>query len=39
MRRVAAKFVPRVLTDDDQKANRANISQELLDRVSVNENF
>jgi len=38
MYRVAAKFVPRVLTED-QKANRVNISQELLDRVSVDENF
>jgi len=38
MQRVAAKFVPRVLTED-QKANRVNISQELLDRVSVDENF
>jgi len=32
------KFVPRVLTED-QKANRVNISQELLDRVSVDENL
>ena len=38
MHRVASKFVPRVLTED-QKANRVNISQELLDRVSVDENF
>ena len=38
MQRVAAKFVPRVLTED-QKANRVNISQELLHRVSVEENF
>jgi hypothetical protein len=38
MHRVAAKFVPRVLTED-QKANRVNISQELLDRVGVDENF
>ena len=29
MRRVSAKFVPRLLTDD-QKQNRAEISQELL---------
>jgi len=36
--RVTAKCMPRVLTED-QKANRVNISQELLDRVSVNENF
>ena len=35
---VAAKFVPRVLTED-QKAHRVNISQELLDRVSVDDNF
>jgi len=35
---VAAKFVPRVLTKD-QEANRVNISQELLDCVSVNENL
>jgi hypothetical protein len=38
MHRVAAKFVPHVLTED-QKANQVNISQELLDHVSVNENF
>ena len=38
MQRVAAKFVPCVLTED-QKANRVNISQELLGRVSVDENF
>ena len=36
--RVASKFVPHVLTED-QKATRVNISQELLDRVSVDENF
>jgi len=35
---VASKFVPCVLTKD-QKANRVNISEELLDRVSVDENF
>ena len=35
---VATKFVPCVLTGD-QKANRVNISQELLDCVSVDENF
>jgi len=35
---VASKFLPRVLTED-QKANRVNISQELLDRVSADENF
>ena len=34
--RVASKSVPRVLTED-QKANRVNISQELLYRVSVDE--
>jgi hypothetical protein len=38
MHRVAAKFVPRVLTED-QKAKHVNIGQELLDRVSVDENF
>ena len=38
MHRVAAKFVPCVLTED-QKANRVNISQELLDRISIDENF
>jgi len=38
MQRVATKFVPRVLTED-QKAHRVNISQELLDRVSVDETF
>jgi len=38
MHRVATKFVPRVLTED-QKANRVNISQELLDCVSIDENF
>jgi hypothetical protein len=38
MYRVAAKFVLRVLTED-QKANCVNISQELLDRVSVDDNF
>jgi len=38
MHRVAAKFVPRVLTED-QKATRVNISQELLDHINVDENF
>ena len=38
MQRVVAKFVPCVLTED-QKAHRVNISQELLDRVNVDENF
>ena len=35
---VSAKFVPCVLTED-QKANHLNISQELLDHVSIDENF
>jgi len=34
---IAAQFVPQVLTED-QTANRVNISHELLDRVSVDEN-
>jgi len=38
MYHIAAKFVPHVLTED-QKANCVNISQELLDHVSVDENF
>jgi len=38
MHRVATKFMPCVLTED-QKTNCVNISQELLDHVSVNENF
>jgi hypothetical protein len=38
MQRVAAKFVPCVSTED-QKASRVNISQELLDLVSVDEYF
>ena len=38
MQRIAAKFVPRMLTVD-QKANRVNISQERLDRDSVEGNF
>ena len=38
MRRVSAKFVPRLLTDD-QKENRVEISQELLGNVNSNENF
>ena len=38
MYHVTAKFVPCVLTED-QRANRVNISQELLDRVSVDGNF
>ena len=38
MRRVSAKFVPRLLTDD-QKENRVEISQELLANANGNENF
>jgi len=38
LHRVAAKFMPRVWTED-QKANSVNISQELLDRVTIDENF
>jgi len=38
MRRVSAKFVPRLLTDD-QKENRVEISQELLSNANGNENF
>ena len=38
MRRVSAKFVPRLLTDD-QKENRVEISQELLAKANGNENF
>jgi len=38
MRRVSAKFVPRLLTDD-QKENRVEISQELLANATGNENF
>ena len=37
-RRVSAKFVPRLLTDD-QKENRVEISQELLANANGNENF
>jgi hypothetical protein len=33
MHRIAAKFVPRLLTDD-QKQNRVDMSQELLDRAN-----
>jgi len=36
--RVAAKFVPRLLTEE-QKQNRVSISQELLDRSNTDENF
>jgi len=38
MRRVSAKFVPRLLTDD-QKENRVEISQELLANANGNKNF
>jgi histone-lysine N-methyltransferase SETMAR len=38
MRRVSAKFVPRLLTDD-QKENRVEISQELLANANCNENL
>jgi len=38
MRRVSAKFMPRLLTDD-QKEKRAEISQELLANSNGNENF
>jgi len=38
MRRVIAKLVPRLLTDD-QKENRVEISQELLASTNGNENF
>jgi len=38
MRRVSAKFVPRLLADD-QKENRVEISQELLANANGNENF
>ena len=38
MHRVAAKFVPRLLTEE-QKQNRVTVSQELLDRSNTDENF
>ena len=38
MRCVSAKFVPRLLTDD-QKENRVEISEELLANANGNENF
>ena len=38
MHRIAAKFVPRLLTDD-QKRNRVDMSQELLDRANDDDNF
>jgi DNA-binding Lrp family transcriptional regulator len=37
MHRIAAKFVPRLLTDD-QKQNRADVTKELLDRAN-DDNF
>jgi len=38
MRRVAAKSVPRLLTDA-QKQNRVTVRQELFDRSNADENF
>ena len=38
MRRVAAKFVPRLLTDA-QKENRVTVSHELFGRSNADENF
>jgi hypothetical protein len=38
MHRVAAKFVPRFLTDE-QKASRVTVSQELFDRSNADDNF
>ena len=38
MRKVCAKLVPKVLTDE-QKENRVSISRELLDRVRGDPNF
>ena len=38
MRRIGAKFMPRLLTDD-QKKNRVEISHELLANANDNENF
>jgi len=38
MCRVSAKFVPRLLADD-QKENRFEISQELLANANCNEHF
>jgi len=37
MHRVAAKFVPSLLTEE-QKQNRVTVSQELLDRSNTDEN-
>ena len=38
MHRIAAKFVPRMLMDD-QKQNRVDVSQELLDRANGDDKF
>ena len=38
MYRVSAKFVPRLLTEE-QRQNRVSVSQELLDRPNTDENF
>ena len=38
LHRVAAKFVPRLLTEE-QKQNRVTVSQELLDRSNTDKNF
>jgi len=38
MHRVAAKFVPRLLTEE-QKQNRVTVSQELLNRSNTDKNF
>jgi hypothetical protein len=38
VRRVATKFVPRLLTDE-QKEQRVAISQELLDQANSDENL
>jgi transposase len=38
MHHVAAKFVPRLLTEE-QKQNHVTVSQELLDRLNTDENF
>ena len=38
MHRVAAKFVPRLLTEE-QRQNHITVSQELLDRSNTDENF
>ena len=38
MRRVTAKFVPRLLTDA-QKENRVTVTQEMFDRSNTDENF